>query len=201
MQTHKLGDIFKIISGGTPSTSIPEYWDGNIPWVTSANIHGIRDIRIERYVTQEGVENSSTKLVPENSILVATRVGLGKVAIAPFDICFSQDIQALMPNNDMNTDFVLHFLEYSAISFKYKGRGTTISGITKKQLSDLNIPIYSPEEQREIIEKIERISSKVTAARESLGKVVGHVDISSTDNMMSSLKISILKRYFGEISI
>jgi type I restriction enzyme S subunit len=81
-----VGDILDIIGGGTPSTKVPEYWKGNIPWITSADIHGIKDIRPRKQISKKGVENPATNIVPKNSIIVVTRVGvgLGKVALTNF---------------------------------------------------------------------------------------------------------------------
>ena len=127
-----VGEIFKILSGGTPSTKVDEYWGGDIPWITSANIHGLEDIRPERTITSEGIKNSATNLVPKGSVIVVTRVSLGKVAIADTDICFSQDSQALLPNEYTLPKYTLYYLSQAAQNFKYRSRGTTISGITKK---------------------------------------------------------------------
>lgn len=88
----KLGEVCKqIIGGGTPSTKVEKYWNGNIDWITSADIYGLRDIRPRKKINNEAIKNSATNLVPKGTIIVVTRVSLGRLALADNDICFSQD--------------------------------------------------------------------------------------------------------------
>ena len=155
-----IGKLYGIVGGGTPSTKNSSYWNGKYPWVTSADIHGIKDIRSQRKVTKKGIENSSTHLVPAGSILVVTRVGLGKLAITDIPICTNQDIQTLIGNDSVVfPPYALHYLSNAVLIFKYKNRGTTISGVTKKQLSDLKFFLPPFAEQERIVEKIEELIS------------------------------------------
>src|SRR2546422_5059549 len=104
-----IDDIYDVIGGGTPSTGVKEYWNGNIPWITSADIHGVREIGISRFVSTMGIKNSATNKVPPKTLLVVTRVGLGKIAIAEQGICFSQDIQGLVaPPYLIRPEFALY---------------------------------------------------------------------------------------------
>lgn len=186
-EVRRLGDCFEILSGGTPSTKVETYWDGNIPWITSASIHDDK-INFDKKVTTEGIKHSATHIVPRGSILVVTRVGLGKIAVAPIDMCFSQDIQALLPSPEYEESFLLYFLSYIAQGFKHKSRGTTISGITKKQLQDTLIPVLDKDEQKRIIELIESQFSVVSANWDNLTQI---------NNKLSVLKQSILNKAFS----
>ena len=104
-------EVYSIVGGGTPSTRVEEYWQGDIPWISSADIHGPKDIRPRRRITKDAVENSATNLVPEGSLIVVTRVGLGKVALTKTPICFSQDSQALVGSSDfILPDYAIHYL-------------------------------------------------------------------------------------------
>jgi len=153
----KIGEIYDIVGGGTPSTKIKEYWEGDTPWITSADIHGLKDIRPRRKITRKAIANSATNLVPRNSLIVVTRVGLGKVALTKNPICFSQDSQALIGNSTyIYHDYSLYYLSKAVQIFKYKHRGTTIEGVTKKQLYELTFPLPSILEQHKIVEEIER---------------------------------------------
>ena len=146
----------KVIGGGTPSTKIDEYWNGTIPWITSADIEGLRSLHPRKYITEEAIENSTTNILPEGGIIVVTRVGLGKLAIAPFNLCFSQDCQGLILDESLILkDYALWFLSKAVQIFKYESRGTTISGVTKKQLTELSILLPPLAEQRAIVAKIE----------------------------------------------
>lgn len=168
-----LGEIFDVIGGGTPSTKITEYWTGNIPWITSADIYGLKDIRPRKKITEQAVAESATNLVPAGSIIVVTRVSLGKVALVPYSLAFSQDSQALINKGhyDINIDFALYYLSLAAQTFKYKSRGTTISGITKKQLKDIPIPLPPLPEQERIVEKIEALFTQLDAGTASLRRI------------------------------
>ncbi len=164
-----IGHVYDVIGGGTPSTSKSAYWNGSIPWITSADILGVRKIEVSRYVTTQGVENSTTNVVPERTLLVVTRVGLGKIAIAPEPICFSQDLQGLVQNADLlHPEYTLYFLSFELQRLKFEGRGTTISGLTKKQLKDTTFPLPPFNEQRRIVEKIEELFSELDKGVESL---------------------------------
>jgi type I restriction enzyme, S subunit len=106
-----VGEIYDIIGGGTPSTNISEYWNGDIPWITSADIYGVKDIRPRKKIDTIAIQYSATNLVPEGSLIVVTRVGLGKVALAKKPICFSQDCQALVGNKIfVYPDYSLYYL-------------------------------------------------------------------------------------------
>ena len=164
---HKpIGSIFTLVGGGTPSTKDERYWGNGIPWFSSADIDRFGAIKYRKTVTELGVENSTTNIVGQGIVVVVTRVGLGKVALLPCDMCFSQDIQALIPKNtgEVFGPFVFYQLQYIMQSLRYKGQGTTISGITKKQLAEVNfyLPVHS--EQERIVSKIEELFSKLDAS-------------------------------------
>ena len=166
-----VGEVYDIVGGGTPSTSVSEYWTGNIPWITSADIHGPKDVRPRKRISATGVSNSTTNLVPAGSLIVVTRVGLGKVAIAPDQLCFSQDSQALVGFGDLlDAKFALYYLSTAVQIFKYQNRGTTISGVTKKQLAELPFPIAPLCEQKRIVQKIEELLTQLEAAVDELSQ-------------------------------
>jgi type I restriction enzyme, S subunit len=129
----------------------------------------VRQINIRKYVTEKGISESATNKVPAKTLLVVTRVGLGKIAIAESSICFSQDLQGLIQNPELICpEYTLYLLSYELQVLKYKGRGTTISGVTKKQLKDLGFPLPPLNEQRRIVAKIEELFSELDKGIESL---------------------------------
>lgn len=151
-----LDEIFRVVGGGTPPTDNPVFWNGDIPWITSADIYGLKDIQPRKLITEEAIQSSATNLVPKGSIIVVTRVSLGKVAITLYPLCFSQDSQALIDDTGfLNKEYVLYFLSQAVRRFKYESRGTTIAGVTKKQLVTLRLPLPPLPEQQRIVEVIE----------------------------------------------
>lgn len=164
-----IGEIYRVIGGGTPSTLNSTYWNGETPWITSADIGGVRDITISKYVSSKGIENSTTNRVPARTLLVVTRVGLGKIAISDQDMCFSQDLQGLVaPASMILSEYALYYLSAELQKLKFEGRGTTISGVTKKQLKDTPFPLAPFNEQRRIVAKIEKLFSELDKGVEAL---------------------------------
>lgn len=146
-QRCKLGDLAtSFVSGGTPDTKVNEYWDGDVPWTTSAPLD-MDDIVLgepQRYITKEGLVNSASNLVPANSLLVATRVGVGKAVKNLIDIAISQDLTGVQ----LATDRVLP--QYIAYCFKRsdvqrflygRKRGTTIKGVSRFDLEQVPITV------------------------------------------------------------
>ena len=169
----RLGDIFNLVGGGTPTTSIEEYWGNGTPWISSADIDQSGRIVYRRRVTPSGVANSTTNVVPGGTVIVVTRVGLGKVAQLTEDTCFSQDIQALLARETApayNSRFLMYQLLFKMQTVKYSGRGTTISGITKKQLADVSLYFPPLLEQERIVARIEELFSQLDAGVETLKK-------------------------------
>ena len=183
-----VGQLYKIVGGGTPSTKVEKYWNGNILWISSADVHGLYDIRPRRKITPEAVKNSATNLVPTGSIIVVTRVGLGKIARTRTPLCFSQDSHALIGSATfVDPDYILYYLSQAVQSFKRTSRGTTISGVTKKQLVDLPLLIAPLNEQKHIVSKIESIFDRIDAVENY---------VKSTLDQLDALKKSTLKQAF-----
>ncbi|WP_132051172.1 restriction endonuclease subunit S [Pseudocnuella soli] len=166
----KVNDVcLNIVGGGTPSTQKPEYWQGDIPWISSADIYGIKDLKPRRKITLEAVKNSATNVLPKGGIVVVTRVGLGKLAVAPYELCFSQDSQGLILKKDLiSTEYALLVLHQEVQNFKHQSRGTTINGVTKKQLAELEIALPPLEIQKQLVSKIDELFSELDKGIEEL---------------------------------
>lgn len=187
-----LGEVFKVIGGGTPSTANPKFWSGNIAWITSANIENENFTIIpKKFINQSAIQASATNLVPKNTIIVVTRVGLGKVGITDVETCFSQDSQALLPLMDLNVKFMAFQIKNEAQNFIVSSRGTTINGITKDTLKKVALKIPPLETQKQIVQILE---SKF-AHLEKLAQFVN----TSLENLQR-LKSSLLNQAFkGEL--
>ncbi|MBH8608028.1 restriction endonuclease subunit S [Thermoactinomyces sp. CICC 10521] len=151
----KIKDIsVDIVAGATPKTDVLEYWNGNIPWMSSGEINKRFIHSTEKFITQKGYENTSTKLLPKNSVLVAlagqgkTR---GKVAINKIELCTNQSLAAIIPNKLVNYEFLFHYLdnkylELRRLSAGDGGRG----GLNLSIISNINISLPDLNEQQEI---------------------------------------------------
>ena len=171
-----VGDLFTTVGGGTPKTSVPEYWGEDVPWTTSADIGEHLQITPRKKVSQLGIDGSATKVVPPGSVIVATRVALGKVGITPVSLCFSQDCQALVVDERiLDSRFVAHQMMLRASA--YRGRGTTISGITKKQLLRTTFSFPPLPQQRRIVDELEENLNRLSIAITSLEHVKSRLPI------------------------
>lgn len=153
--------------GGTPSTKEEKYWLGTMPWISSSDLieFDINKISETRFISNEAIENSATKIVPAFSILVVTRVGLGKVAVNEHPICTSQDFTNLYSNN-INPYYFAYLIQ-KHLSKKVP-QGSTIKGISSKELAKMNLTYPTKNEQDKIYsflhildKKIDVINSKI----------------------------------------
>lgn len=167
-QTVKLEDVSDdFIGGGTPSTSNSEYWNGDIAWMTSAHISERLITAGQKYITKKGVEGSATHIVPKNNLLVATRVGIGKVAINKIDIAISQDLTGVTINKEKALpEFLYWVLRNSRHKLSLLAQGSTIKGILRKDLGRLSIPLPSLPEQKKIDEILSTVDKKLELDRE-----------------------------------
>ena len=159
----KLDDLsLNLIGGGTPSTSNPAFWDGTIPWMTSAYINRRLVTKGQRNITEEGLKNSATNLIPKENLLITTRVGIGKVAINVIDMAISQDLTGIIVDKTKSTpDFLYWF--FISIENKLKGlaQGSTIKGILREELGRLKVTLPSLSEQQKIAEILTTVDLKI----------------------------------------
>jgi len=148
----KFGELCqRIVNGGTPATDNARFWNGHTPWVTGADFtsHGIGEIR--RFVSDAGVRSSATSIVKAGNLLVVTRTGVGKLAIAPFDIAISQDVSGVYVDGDKaDTSFVFYLLSKELEEIKKLNQGTSINGIIRADLErhPLRIPVNKRAQQK-----------------------------------------------------
>jgi type I restriction enzyme S subunit len=140
--------------GGTPSKQNPDYWNGPIPWAS------VKDIRQSKYltstidsITQEGLQNSSSNLIPPYRLIVVTRMGLGKLAINTISIAINQDLRAIEPTRALDLDFAYLLFK----SLKLIGSGVTVKGITVDKLQAMTVALPPLTEQKRIVAKVDEL--------------------------------------------
>jgi type I restriction enzyme, S subunit len=154
--TKKLLDICNSIGGGTPSKNEKDYYDGHIPWATVRDMN-YDELSFTQYkITELGLKNSSSNLIPKNNIIIATRVGLGKFCILKQDTAINQDLRAIIPKDNTKLSIMYLFYWFKSISEKIisAGKGFTVKGVNLNFLKSLNFPYCSIEEQESIVKKI-----------------------------------------------
>ncbi|MEI3643406.1 restriction endonuclease subunit S [Lactococcus cremoris] len=151
-EERKLGDLSQdTIGGGTPKTSVTEYWNGEIPWIQSSDLANdkLYGVLPKKFITEDAVKNSATKLIPANSIAIVTRVGVGKLAFMPYEFASSQDFLSLS-NLQVDCNFGMYSI-YKMLQRELNNiQGTSIKGITKADLLDKEtfVPIKVEEQQK-----------------------------------------------------
>lgn len=168
MKNAPLASLCSFLNGGTPSKKCPEYFQGDIPWISSADIVDGEVTEPRNKITKEAIEESATNLVPKGTILLVTRTGVGKVTVAPFDLCFSQDITAIIPKqrDKFLPDYLAYFLQSCESGLKSQQRGATIQGITRDALTGLNVPLLSIDQQELIVNRL-RLAKRLRNLRQS----------------------------------
>lgn len=165
----KVSELGSIIGGGTPKTSVEEYWNGDIPWISSADLeeNNIHSVHMTRFITDEAIDSSATKRVPEGAILIITRVGVGKVAIAPCDLCTSQDYMSVV-SEDGDRTFMGYALSKLMQDKVANVQGTSIKGIPSDEIREYKVGIPCLEEQRLIADFLSDFDEAIAAAKKEL---------------------------------
>ena len=169
---YRLGQICKFQSGGTPAKGNPEYFNGNIPWITTTALNGseINDHDAVDWITEKAINESAAKIVPANSIMVGTRVGVGKVAINKVPMSTSQDIISLLDiaEDKWDKDYLCKLIQANHAFLNSQARGATIKGIKIDVLAALKVPEIPLEKQRKVSDVINKTRGIIDQRRKEL---------------------------------
>lgn len=164
-ERRKLGEVAEnTYGGGTPQTSVDSFWNGDIPWIQSQNIieNQLFDVVPQKYISEEAVLKSATKLIPKNSIAIVTRVGVGKLAFMQFSYCTSQDFLSLSGIR-IDKKFAVYSIYKMLQKEKENVQGTSIKGITIEELLSKNIELpCNNAEQTKIGELFANLDNLIT---------------------------------------
>lgn len=150
----RLGNlVLKTIGGGTPSKSIPEYWNGSIPWASVKDLKSNIIDSTQDTITELGLEKSSSNLIEKGNLIVCTRMGLGKIAINQIPIAINQDLRALYFPKQLEKEYIIYYFK----TLTLVGKGATVKGINLNELNSLLIPVPPLNEQRRIVSKIKKM--------------------------------------------
>ena len=211
----KLGDICTFKSGGTPTKGTEEFFNGTIPWITTTALNGgkIDGTQAVNWITEKAIEKSAAKLVPAFSIMVGTRVGVGKVAVNTVQMSTSQDIISLIKidENRWDKDYLCKYIQGKNAFLNSQARGATIKGIKMDVLANLELEEITLENQARISETIDRVKVILDARKNELleldklvkarfAELFGHPDINEKEwkvNDMDQLcEVSSSKRIY-----
>ena len=149
-----IGEVCEVVSGATPKTGKPEFWDGNVPWVTPKDLSKLGQKHLSdtpRHITKAGLKSCSARMLPAQSVLLSSRAPIGLVAINTLPVCTNQGFKSLVPRFDLvSPDFLFWWLKTQEKHIQSKGRGATFKEVSKKIVEDLQIPLPLLDEQRRI---------------------------------------------------
>lgn len=190
-----LGDsLTAIIGGGTPSRDNPSFWGGDIPWLTVKDMRGRRPTDAQEHITQQAVKESATNIIPPDTVITATRVGLGKVVRVPFATAINQDLKALIVGPDLDKSYLEYWLLSIATFLESIGSGTTVKGIRLETLRQLPIPLAPLQEQREIVAEIEKQFSRLDEAVANLKRYKASVLKAAVEGRLVETEASLAHR-------
>lgn len=171
----RLGEVTKVVGGGTPSTSKKEYYDqGNISWLSPvdlSNYNGIYISRGNKMITLEGLNNSSAKLLPKDTVCLTSRAPIGYVAIAEKELCTNQGFKSFLPSPTYLAKFLYWYLKGNKELLESKASGTTFLELSASKAATIEFPLPPLSEQQRIVERIEEFFAKLDEAKERLQEV------------------------------
>ena len=166
-----LGELATVQSGGTPSRGISSYWNGDIPWVKISDIKEMYVERTTEFITEEGLNNSSTRIFPKGTILFTIFATLGKIGILNIDAATNQAIAGITPSKVINDKYLTYSLIDLSNSISEFGKGVAQKNINQAILKDTIIPLPPLSEQNRIVDKLDRLFTQLETIKTSMAKV------------------------------
>ena len=174
-----VGEIFEIIGGSTPQTDNPDYWDGDIPWLTPDDLSRHKGVFISegrRSITASGFKSASTQMLPENSVLFSSRAPIGYTAIAANPLCTNQGFKSLIVPIGVLSEYVYWYLQHATPAIQEMGSGTTFKEISKKRMAVVPFLLPPTNEQERIVDAIEEQFSRIDAAESAAQTALAKLD-------------------------
>lgn len=151
----KLGNHIKLVGGGTPSKEVENYWNGGIPWVSVKDLKDDFVYTTSDSISEEGLSKSSSKLIPAGTLLIATRMAVGRVSFPKMDVAINQDLKAIFVDENIDSKFLFYKLKSKEEYFNRVATGATVKGIKIEHITDLEIPLPPLAEQKRIADLLD----------------------------------------------
>ena len=187
-----LGDVAQVVSGATPKSSVDHYWDGDIPWITPADLSRLEGKEVSvtaRRITEAGLSSCSARILPPRSVLFSSRAPIGHVAINTVPMATNQGFKSFVPDQEiLSSDFLYWWLKSSKAYLQSLGRGATFKEVSKEIVESIKIPLPPLEEQRRIAAILDK-----AAELNNLSK--------AADQLLTDLRATRLRQLLsGEVS-
>lgn len=169
----KLGEVCTIVSGSTPKTSVTSYWDGNIKWITPAELNEDTFYIMDsvRHITEEGKEKTGLSYLPTGTVILSSRAPIGKTAIAGCKMCCNQGFKNLICSDAVYNEYLYFFLKSKTDYLNSLGRGATFKEISKSIVENIEIPLPEVNQQKEIAEKFKKLEQLISLRKQQLAKL------------------------------
>ncbi|WP_292661932.1 restriction endonuclease subunit S [Nitratifractor sp.] len=191
----KLGDITKIVGGGTPKRSVKEYWEnGDIVWLSPTDLGDVCEIveisNSKDKITKLGLEKSSTKLLPVGAVLYSSRATIGKIAINTVEVSTNQGFANFICNKNIFNKYLAYCLSNFTKDIILLSNSTTFKEVSKTSLKEFEIPLPPLQEQKRIVVKLDGLFERIDRAI-----ALHHRNIDEADALMGA----VLNEVFGEL--
>ena len=159
----RLKELGSIAGGGTPKTSVSDFWNGDIPWITPSDIGGGEKGIVntvangERSISEQGLTSSTARLVPKGAVLYSCRAPIGYIAIAENPLATSQGIKAFIPSSEISSEYIYFCLKALTPDIVKNASGASFKEISAAQFGDTAIPVPPKKEQEQICSRIKEI--------------------------------------------
>ena len=170
MERYKLGDICEIVSGSTPKTTVEEYWDGDVKWITPAELNDETYIITDsvRKITELGVKQTGLTSFPEGTVILSSRAPIGKVAIAGCEMYCNQGFKNLICSEKIDNRYLYWFLKGNTAFLHSLGRGATFKELSKKIVANIEINVPDKKKQRQVADKLESFRRLFNCVKQEL---------------------------------
>lgn len=157
---------YSIVGGSTPKSEISAYWDGEILWITPADLSRLRGFNITesiRTITTDGLNSCGANLVPAGTIVLSTRAPIGSIGIAATELCTNQGCKSLVPHSNQEPRFLAYLLSIATLELNIRGKGTTFLELSADELGAFRVSIPPRREQRTLATFLDRETAKIDA--------------------------------------
>lgn len=156
-------DYIELIGGGTPKTTVPEYWNGNIPWLSVKDFNNDKRYvySTEKHISQSGFENSPTKMLHKDDIIISARGTVGEIAMIPFDMAFNQSCYGIRASRGIDQPFLYYLLKNCISQLKRMTHGSVFDTITRDTFANIEVDIPDAETQKRISSVLADIDNKI----------------------------------------
>lgn len=173
MARYKLSDICEIVSGSTPKTGIDEYWEGDVKWITPAELNDDSYIIMDsvRKITELAVKKTGLSPFPKGTVILSSRAPIGKVAIAGCEMYCNQGFKNLICSETIYNKYLYWFLKGNTVFLNSLGRGATFKEISKSIVSEIEINVPEKKKQEDVVEVLEKVNELITLRKQELARL------------------------------